>query len=48
MRGLGVLTWLDLVSSGCVLDGVDGGLDVVVEGGAGVRMWSPVWTERLR
>jgi hypothetical protein len=31
------LTWLNLVSSGCVLDGVDGGSGVVVQACAGVE-----------
>jgi hypothetical protein len=31
------LTWLNLVSSGCVLDSADGGSGVVVEGCAGVE-----------
>jgi hypothetical protein len=30
-------TWLNLVSSGCGLDGVEGCSHVVVEGGAGVE-----------
>src|SRR5215204_600584 len=33
----GDLAWLNLVSSGCVLDGADGGAGVVVEGCAGVE-----------
>src|SRR5215211_9142682 len=31
------LTWLNLVSSGCVLDGADGGSGVIVEGCSGVE-----------